>query len=200
MIQVGKLAPDFCMPAYKGGEFTNVKLSDYRGKNVMLFFYPGDFTFVWTTEVAAVAARYKEFTDLDVEVIGVSVDSIFVHKVWDEQELSKMIPGGIPYPMASDADGSVGRVYGVYDEEAKIDHRGMFLIDPDGVVQSYEIVTPPVGRDISEPLRKFKAMKLVRSTNAQEVAPVGWQPGKSTLKPNPDLVGKVYEAWSLEEK
>lgn len=128
-----------------------------------------------------------------------SVDSIFVHKVWDEQELSKMIKGGIPYPMASDADGSIGKVYGVYDEEAKIDHRGMFLIDPDGVVQSYEIVVPPVGRDISEPLRKFKAMRMVRETKAQEVAPAGWQPGKTTLKPGPDLVGKVYEAWSLEE-
>lgn len=137
--------------------------------------------------------------DLDVEVIAVSVDSIFVHKVWDENELCKMIPEGIPYPIVSDADGAVGKIYGVYDEEAKISHRGMFLLDPDGIVQAFEIVAPPVGRDISEPLRKFKAMRFVRATEGKEVAPAGWQPGKTTLKPGPDLVGKVYEAWSVDE-
>ena len=149
--------------------------------------------------MSAVAARYKEFQDLDVEVISVSTDSVFVHKVWNEQEISKMLEGGVQYMMGSDADGELGRTYGVYDAEGKIDNRGMFLIDPDGVVQSFEVVAPPVGRDISEALRKFRACQFVRKQNGAEVAPAGWEPGKKTLKPGEDLVGNVWKEWSVDE-
>lgn len=127
-----------------------------------------------------------------------SVDSIFVHKTWHEQELSKMVEGGIPYPMLSDAGGHLGRVYGVYDENAGVDVRGRFIIDPDGVVQGMEILTPPVGRNFIETVRQIKAFQHVRSTKGAEATPAEWQPGKPTLKVGPNLVGKVWEIWKPE--
>ncbi len=128
-----------------------------------------------------------------------SVDSQFAHKIWDEEELSKMVDGGIPYPILSDAGGHVGRVYGVYDESAGVDIRGRFIIDPDGVIQGMEVLTPPVGRKISETIRQVQAFQLVRETKGAEVCPAGWEPGKPTLKPGPDLVGKVWKVWKPNE-
>ncbi len=128
-----------------------------------------------------------------------SVDSVFVHKMWDENELSKMVEGGVPYPMLSDAGGKVGRVYGVYDEDAGVENRGRFLIDPDGVIQAYEVLTPPVGRNVAETFRQIQAFQLVRETKGAEATPSGWKPGGKTLKPGPDLVGKVWEAWKTSE-
>jgi peroxiredoxin (alkyl hydroperoxide reductase subunit C) len=124
-----------------------------------------------------------------------STDSQFVHKVWQEEELSKMVPGGVPFPMLSDAAGNIGRVYGVYDEEAGVDVRGRFLIDPDGVIQAIEILTPPVGRNEAELLRQIQAFKKVRTSKGREACPAGWMPGQATLKPGPDLVGHVWEKW-----
>jgi peroxiredoxin (alkyl hydroperoxide reductase subunit C) len=124
-----------------------------------------------------------------------SVDSVFVHKVWQDEELSKMVEGGVPFPMLSDAGGRIGRVYGVYDEEAGVDVRGRFLIDPDGVVQAIEILTPPVGRNEAELLRQIQAFQAVRAADGAEACPAGWRPGQPLLKPNPALVGKVWEVW-----
>jgi alkyl hydroperoxide reductase subunit AhpC len=146
--------------------------------------------------LAAVASKYEEFKSRGVQVLSVSTDSRFIHKIWNEEELSKMVKGGIPFPMLSDAGGLVGKVYGVYDDEAGVDIRGRFLIDPDGIIQAMEVVTPPVGRNISELLRQVKAFQHVRATG--EVTPSGWQPGKTTLTPGPDLVGKVWEVWKPE--
>jgi len=128
----------------------------------------------------------------------VSVDSRFVHKVWQEQELSKMVDGGFPYPMLTDAGGRIGSVYGVYDEAAGVDIRGRFLIDPDGIIQAMEVLTPTVGRNFEELLRQIKAYQYVAETG--EVAPAGWQPGRKTLKPSPDLAGKVWEVWKPGEE
>lgn len=123
------------------------------------------------------------------------MDSAFVHKIWDEEELSKMVEGGIPFIMASDAGGHLGKAYGVYDEDAGVDVRGRFLIDPDGVIQAMEIMTPPVGRNVEETIRQVKAFQHVRATKGAEAMPAGWEPGKATLKPGPDLVGKVWKVW-----
>ncbi len=199
MIMVGKPAPTFTAPAFHEGKFTEVNLEDYKGKWVLLCFYPGDFTFVWATEVSAVAEKYKDFTDLDVEVLSMSVDSTFVHKVWNDQELSKMIDKDIPYPMLSDQGGNIGKMYGVYDAEGGVNTRGRFIIDPDGVVQAFEVLTPPVGRNVSEALRQIKAFQLVRETGGGEVTPSGWQPGKTTLKPSEDLVSNVWKEWKVSE-
>ncbi len=135
---------------------------------------------------------------MDVEVLAVSVDSQFVHKVWQEEELSRMVDGGIPFPMVSDGAGKIGSVYGVYDEGSGVDVRGRFIIDPDGVIQAIEVLIPPVGRNVSELLRQIQAFQLVRKTKGAEATPSGWQPGRPTLKPGPDLVGKVWEVWKTD--
>ncbi|SHK09390.1 peroxiredoxin (alkyl hydroperoxide reductase subunit C) [Desulfatibacillum alkenivorans DSM 16219] len=128
-----------------------------------------------------------------------SVDSVFVHKMWDDHELSKMVEGGVPFPMLSDAGGKVGTMYGIYDEDGGVETRGRFIIDPDGVVQGYEVLTPPVGRNVSESFRQVQAFQTVRQSKGTEATPSGWKPGKQTLKPGPDLVGKVWEVWKTSE-
>ena len=146
--------------------------------------------------MSAVAANYEILKDLGVEVISISVDSQFVHKMWNDQELSKMAGKDVPFHMASDGAGNVGTVYGVYDEGAGVELRGRFIIDPDGVIQAMEVLTPPVGRQMSETVRQVKAFQHVRKTKGAEVCPAGWEPGKKTLKPGPALVGNVWKEWS----
>lgn len=145
--------------------------------------------------MAAVAARYNDLQALGVNVISISVDSIFTHKMWDDYELSKMVEGGIPWKMGTDSAGNVGKVYGVYDEDTGVEMRGRFIIDPDGVIQATEILTPPVGRNINETIRQVQAFQRVRETGGAEAMPADWHPGDPTLKPGPDLVGKVWEVW-----
>ncbi len=141
--------------------------------------------------MSAVADKYEELKALEVEILSASTDSRFVHKMWQEHELSKMVPGGVPFPMLSDAGGRIGSVFGVYEEAAGVNIRGRFLINPDGVILAMEVLTPEVGRNVGELIRQVKAFQHVRATG--EVTPSGWQPGKPTLKPGPDLVGKVWE-------
>jgi peroxiredoxin (alkyl hydroperoxide reductase subunit C) len=124
-----------------------------------------------------------------------SIDSVFVHKMWNDVELSKMVAGGVPFPMLSDAGGKVGTAFGVYDDQAGVETRGRFIIDPEGVIQGYEILTPPVGRNVEETIRQVQAFQVVRNSKGGEATPSGWRPGKMTLKPGPDLVGKVWEVW-----
>lgn len=133
---------------------------------------------------------------MDVEVLAMSVDSRFVHKIWQEEELTKMWAGGVRYPMLSDQGGTIGTAYGVYDEEAGVDLRGRFIIDPDGIIQAAEVLTPSVGRNPAELIRQLHAFRHVRETG--EVTPSGWQPGAIALKPGPALVGKVWEVWKPE--
>ncbi len=146
--------------------------------------------------MSAVADRYSDLQELGVEVISVSVDSHFVHKMWNDYELSKMVDGGVPFAMASDQAGNIGRAYGVWDENAGVELRGRFIIDPDGVIQAMEVLTPPVGRRIDETIRQIQAYQLVRESKGAEATPAGWKLGEPTLKPGPDLVGKVWEVWN----
>jgi peroxiredoxin (alkyl hydroperoxide reductase subunit C) len=146
--------------------------------------------------LAAVAVKHEELKSLGVQVLAMSIDSRFSHKIWQEVELSKMVPGGVPFPLLSDAGGRVGKVYGIYDEDAGVDIRGRFLIDPDFVIQAMEVLSPPVGRNVAEFIRQVKAFKHVRETG--EATPSGWEPGKVTLTPGPELVGKVWEVWKPE--
>lgn len=105
----------------------------------------------------------------------------------------------IPFPMLSDQNGEIGKMYGIYNAEAGIETRGRFIIDPDGIVQGFEVLTPPVGRNVSEGLRQLKAFQHVRATGGSEVTPSGWKPGKKVLKPGPDLVGNVWKEWSVKD-
>jgi peroxiredoxin (alkyl hydroperoxide reductase subunit C) len=124
-----------------------------------------------------------------------STDSRFVHKIWQEEELSKMVEGGVPFPMLSDGGGRIGEVYGVYDEASAVDIRGRFLIDPDGIIQAMEVMTPPVGRNFAELVRQVQAYQHVRATGGAEATPAGWRKGDPTLKVGPELIGKVWKAW-----
>jgi len=123
---------------------------------------------------------------------------MFVHKMWNDHELSKMVKDGVPFPMLSDAGGKVGTMYGVYDPDAGVENRGRFLIDPDGIIQGFEVLTPPVGRNISETLRQIQAFQLVRASKGSEATPSGWKPGKKVLNPGVNLVGKVWENWTTD--
>jgi alkyl hydroperoxide reductase subunit AhpC len=127
-------------------------------------------------------------------VLAVSTDSRFVHMMWQEHELSKMVEGGVPFPMLSDAGGAIGALYGVFEPAAGVDIRGRFLIDPDFVIRAMEVLTPEVGRSPEELIRQVKAFQHVRKTG--EVTPSGWQPGETTLVPGPELVGNVWQAWT----
>ncbi len=149
--------------------------------------------------MSAVAARHDEFEKLGVNVFSISVDSQFVHKIWNDVELNKIAGRDIPFAMLSDSSGAIGELYGVYDREAGVDVRGRFLIDPNGNIQAMEVLTPPVGRNVSETLRQIEAYQLVHETGGAEVTPSGWHKGDKTLKPGIDLVGKVWEQWTVED-
>lgn len=145
--------------------------------------------------MSTVAGKADELKKLGVEVLSISTDSTFVHKIWEEEELSKMTKDGIPWPMVADGAGNLGTVYGVYDEANGVNIRGRFLIDPDGVVQAMEVMTPPVGRKIGETIRQIHAFQHVRKTKGAEACPAEWEPGEKTLQPGPDLVGQVWKVW-----
>ncbi len=136
---------------------------------------------------------YGKLQELGVEVMSVSTDSVHSHKVWNETELSKMVDGGVPFPMVSDQGGKIGSLYDVYDVDAGVNIRGRFLIDPKGIIQAAEILSPPVGRNPHELLRQIKAYQHHQKTG--EVIPSGWTEGGQTLKPTPQMAGKVWEVW-----
>ncbi len=192
-IRPGLEAPDFEARALLNDDFEFAKLSDYRGKWVVLLFYPGDFTYVCPTEVSALAAKHAQFQGLGVEVLSMSTDSVFTHKMRVDQELSKMVDGGVPFSMLSDEGGKIGTAYGIYDEGEGVDLRATFLIDPDGVIKSVEVLPPEVGRNIAELLRQVTAFQYVLDTG--EVTPCAWEPTKLAFKPGPGLVGKVWQRW-----
>lgn len=110
-----------------------------------------------------------------------------------------MIDKDIPFRMLSDPGGRIGQDYGIYDSDSGVETRGRFIIDPDGIIQGFEVLSPPVGRNISESLRQIQAFQLVRKAKGAEVTPSGWKPGKQTLKPGTDLVGNVWKVWKVSQ-
>lgn len=148
--------------------------------------------------MAAVAANINEFEELGVQVLSCSADSIYTHKMWNDQELSKMA-GNTPFPMLSDQNGEIGKMYGVYDEQSGVSLRGTFIIDPDGILQGLEVLSMPIGRNVFEGLRQIKAGQMVRNSKGKEVAPAVWQPGKKTIKPRSELAGNVWQEWNVKD-
>ena len=132
---------------------------------------------------------------MGAEILAISVDSVFVHKVWQQEELTKMVERGILYPMLSDPGGKIGRLYGVYDEDKGVNLRGRFIIDPDGVVQSIEILPFSIGRSVEELIRQIEALIHVRKTKGAELCPSNWLPGKGIIMNDPDFVGEISIIW-----
>ncbi len=189
-LRVGQEAPEFMATAVFDQEFKTVKLSDYRGQYVVLFFYPLDFTFVCPTEIIAFSDRHGDFKSLNTEILGVSVDSEFSHLAWIQTERKAGGIGDIDYPLVSDIKKEISTAYNVLDPEAGVALRGLFIIDKEGIIQHATINNLSFGRSVEETLRTLKAIQHVQN-NPDEVCPAGWQAGYQTRNPDP-LYSKVY--------
>ncbi|MEB3252278.1 MAG: peroxiredoxin [Cyanobacteriota bacterium] len=183
-LRVGQLAPDFLATAVVDQGFKTIKLSDYRGQYVVLFFYPLDFTFVCPTEITAFSDRHGEFQALNAEILAVSVDSEFCHLAWIQTERSQGGLGDLNYPLVSDLKKDISAAYNVLDPDAGIALRGLFIIDREGVVQHATINNLSFGRNVEETLRVLQAIQYVQA-NPDEVCPVDWHPGDKTMTPDP---------------
>ncbi|WP_094553893.1 peroxiredoxin [Synechococcus sp. 1G10] len=181
---VGLQAPEFTATAVVDQEFQTVTLSQYRGKYVVLFFYPLDFTFVCPTEITAFSDRYGDFASRNTEVLGVSVDSQFSHLAWIQTDRKQGGIGDIAYPLVADLKKEIASAYNVLDEDAGVALRGLFIIDPDGVIQHATINNLAVGRNVDETLRVLQAFQHVKA-NPDEVCPANWTPGEKTMNPDP---------------
>ena len=180
---VAKPAPNFTAQAVMpDGSFKEIKLSDYKGKYVILFFYPLDFTFVCPTEIIAFSNSMDEFKKRNTEVLGVSVDSHFSHLAWRNTYRKNGGLGDIAYPLVADLNKKITYDYGVM-HEAGIAFRGLFLIDKEGVVQHQVINNLPLGRNIEEALRMVDALQF--HENNGEVCPANWKSGEDGMKPDP---------------
>ncbi len=187
MININTKVPEFELDAYQADDIKKIKLSDYRGKWVVLIFYPADFTFVCPTELEDAETHYEEVKKLGGEIMSISTDSAFSHKAWHDTSAAI---GKINYPMLADPTGKIAEMFGVYIEEEGMALRGTFIIDPDGVLKTIEIHDNNIGRSAKEMVRKLQAAKFVRE-NKGNVCPASWEPGTETLKPGIDLIGKI---------
>lgn len=183
-LRVGQLAPDFEATAVVDQEFQTIKLSNYRGKYVVLFFYPLDFTFVCPTEITAFSDRYADFSALNTEILGVSVDSQFSHLAWIQPSRKEGGLGDLAYPLVADLKKEISTAYNVLDPAEGIALRGLFIIDKEGVIQHATINNLAFGRSVDETLRVLQAIQYVQS-HPDEVCPANWQPGAATMNPDP---------------
>jgi len=183
MLQVSQKAPDFKVGAVlENGQFKDISLSDYKGKYVVLFFYPLDFTFVCPTEIIAFSDAAAEFQKRGVQLLGASIDSKFSHLAWRKTPKKEGGLGEIKYPLIADVTKEVSRKYGVLLEDAGIALRGLFLIDKEGVLQHMVVNNLPLGRSVEEALRMVDALQFFEKNG--EVCPANWKPGSDTIKPD----------------
>ncbi len=178
--QVGKPAPEFKLKSTKNATSRNdlgfqISLDDYRGKWLVFFFYPLDFTFVCPTEILAFSDHYEEFTKIGADVLGASCDSVYSHWAWMQQPRDKNGIAGLKYSLVADYTKETARAYGVLEEDTGIAQRGLFIIDPDGVVRYVTVTNSNIGRSVEETLRVLSALQ----TGAR--CPADWKPGKPTL-------------------
>lgn len=169
--RVGEPAPGFTLDAVVGGEFKKISLADYRGKWVVLFFYPLDFTFVCPTEIRGFNAALPEFEKLNSVVLGASVDSVWSHKAW----IAQGSLGKLQFPLLSDFKKETARSYGILDEREGVALRGLFIIDDKGVLQYESVNNLSVGRSVEETQRVLEALQT------GELCPLNWKPGQKTL-------------------
>lgn len=187
MSMIQKEVSDFRVQAYHKNDFCEIGKADVLGKWGVFFFYPADFTFVCPTELEELAEHYDRFKAIDCEIYAVSTDSHFVHKAWhDTSERIKKLQ----FPMLADPTHTLCRDFDVLIERDGMAERGSFIVDPDGRIVAYEVISGSVGRSAGELLRRVQACQFVRE-HGGEVCPAGWQPGGETLRPTLDLVGKL---------
>jgi peroxiredoxin len=185
---VGKKLPDLGeFSVYWQNDIKPIKLGAYKGKWLVLLFYPADFTFICPTELEEAAENYPKFQKEGAEIVSVSTDTAFAHKAWHDNSPSIK---KITYPMLADPTGKLCRALGTYIEEEGLSLRATIIIDPDQVIKTYDVHDNSVGRSTDEVLRKLQASRFVKE-NKGMVCPVSWRPGGKTLKPGPDLVGKI---------
>lgn len=177
-----KPAPAFKGTAVVNGQFKEIKLEDYLGKYVVLFFYPLDFTFVCPTEIIAFSDRNEEFKKMDTVVIACSTDSHFAHLAWINTPRKQGGLGEMQIPLLADKSMAISKAYGVLDEETGIAFRGLFIIDGDGNLRQVTVNDLPVGRSVDETIRLVQAFQFTDEHG--EVCPAGWTPGKKTIKPH----------------
>jgi alkyl hydroperoxide reductase subunit AhpC len=178
---VSQKAPDFTADAYINGEFKKLSLLDYKGKKVVLFFYPLDFTFVCPTEILAFTDRLEDFRKRNTEVIGVSVDSHFTHHAWAQVDRKDGGIKGVNYPLVSDLSKNISRSYAVLLEEPGIALRGLFIINKDGILKHATINHLDLGRNVDEVLRLLDAIDYTEQHG--EVCPANWTKGEKAMKP-----------------
>lgn len=190
-VLVGKPAPDFKAKAVVGGNIVNdFSLMHYRGKNVVLFFYPLDFTFVCPTELHAFQERLEDFEKRNAQVIGCSVDSCYTHLAWLNTPKNKGGIEGVEYPLISDLNKTIAKDYDVLIPHEGIAFRGLFLIDTQGVVRHQVVNDLPLGRSVDEAVRILDA--LVYFEKHGEVCPANWQNGKKALKPSNEGLASYF--------
>lgn len=191
-VLVQKPAPDFKAQAVMpDGSFKELTLSEYKGKYVLLFFYPLDFTFVCPTEIIAFSDRCAEFSKIGVQVIGVSVDSHFTHLAWRNMSRDQGGLGNIEYPLVADINKKIARDYDVLVDEA-VALRGLFLIDQKGTVRHQVVNDLPLGRSVDEALRMVQALQFFEKNG--EVCPANWKEGSRTIKPTVQESKKFFSA------
>jgi peroxiredoxin len=194
-VRVGETIPDYEFEAFQNEKISTMKFSDFRGKWLVVVFYPADFTFVCPTELEEMAGLYEKFQAMNTEVVSFSTDTVFTHKAWhDTSEAIKKIS----YPMCADPSGKIASAFGTLIEggdlpfmpDEGLSLRGTFVIDPSGVLRTMEINDNSVGRKAAETFRKVQAAQYVEA-HAGQVCPASWEPGDETLEPGLDLVGKI---------
>jgi len=186
-MKIGDTIPDLEFDIFQEDDIKKVKFSDFKGKWLVLAFYPADFTFVCPTELAELAGLHKEFKKQGAEIISMSTDSAYVHMSWhDTSPLVKKVK----YPMGADPTHKLCLAFGTLIEKEGISLRATFIINPDGEVKALEMHDNSIGRNANEILRKLQAASFV-SKNKGLVCPASWSPGKETLKPSTKLVGKL---------
>uniref|UniRef100_A0A8C4U4Y0 Thioredoxin-dependent peroxide reductase, mitochondrial n=1 Tax=Falco tinnunculus TaxID=100819 RepID=A0A8C4U4Y0_FALTI len=184
-------APFFKGTAVVNGEFKELSLDDFKGKYLVLFFYPLDFTFVCPTEIVAFSNKANEFNDVNCKVVAVSVDSHFCHLAWINTPRKSGGLGKMNIPILSDLTKQISRDYGVLLEGPGIALRGLFIIDPNGIIKHLSINDLPVGRSVEETLRLVKAFQYVETHG--EVCPANWTPDSPTIKPTPEASKEYFE-------
>jgi len=189
MLKVGKPAPAFKAQAYfpESRQMAEVSSEDYKGKWLIVVFYPADFTFSCPTELSAIGAKKREFSEKNIEVVAISTDKVFAHMIW-----SKTSPAvkKFRYPMLADPTGEISRAFDVYVDEAGLSLRGVFVIDPDGIVQTATVHNLAIGRNSDEIERQVLAAQFARANPGKGI-PANWMPGEAAIDTGSDMVGQI---------